>query len=816
MRRVDPSLRTLIEQAWAVRYRQPQRLHALGTALTEAAPPHSVSWAWGAFHQTLGLRAAGDKAAEAHAAGQAAAAFSLHGDAAGQRVCRVLSALPLLPQGQGAEAEALIGDLGDWPAGPAASVLEAYAAQFALFARAHARSVAGRWDDSLRDRYAALQQARVTGDDGALAHALADLASAQADLFNADDALALATEAEQRGEAAGRTAAWLQAAFNRLAALQALERREEAAAAAERLLPQVEELHERNREAALILLARARLHGGDAAQAQQLLDRSVQVREVGMLAEWTLAQAELWLQQGHLQGLRAARDLCEAFLAEPTDGRRADSPDDLMLLHRVAAQANEQLGDAAAALRHTRVEQALTAQVNSRAARAQRLALDIQHQIGQERWQREQAQQRQQASEAERSRLDEVNRALGAANLAKTRFLAAASHDLRQPVQALALNMAALEQSDVTPAQAQLVQRMGRSLQALGQMFDVLLDISRLDAGIVPVAAQPLDLRPLLLRLHDEVSATAAARGLQLRLRLPKHTVASGMPLLTRTDPVLLERCLRNLLDNAIKYTLQGKVLLALRPGGLDAEGGLAWRLQVWDTGIGMTPEVQTRVFEEFFQADNPERDRARGLGLGLAIVHRLASLLGHDLRLCSQAGQGTRLQMSVPRLAAREIASVTKLAAPASGGQAPLCVAVIDDDADVREGLVTVLERWGHTVLAGPDHVAVLKRWHAIGRPPVQAIVSDLRLRGSLTGVQAVAALRSAWSLGSPTTQQAQTPAQPEWVPALVISGDVSPERLQLLRESGLPWLPKPVMPMRLRSWLAASQPGGSARPLD
>jgi len=781
MGRVDTALRTLVEQAWAMRYRQPQRLHALGTALSEAAPPHSVAWAWGAFHQALGLRAAGDKAAEAHAAAQAAAAFAQLGDAAGQRVCRVLSALTLLPQGQGAEAEALIGDLGDWPGGPAASVLEAHAAQFALFARAHARSVAGRWDDSLRDRYAALQQARATGDDGAIAHALADLASAQADLFNADDALTLATEAEQRGEAAGRTAAWLQAAFNRLAALQALERREEAAAAAERLLPHVEALHERNREAALILLARARLLGGDAPQAQQLLDRSVQVREVGMRAEWTLAQAEVWLLQSHLQGgeqgreqadlqaLRAARDLCEAFLSEPTEGRRADSPDDLMLLHRVAAQAHELLGDAAAALRHARVEQALTTQVNSRAARAQRVALDIQHQLSQERWQREQAQQRQHASEAERGRLDEVNRALEAANLAKTRFLAAASHDLRQPV------------------------------QALSQMFDVLLDISRLDAGIVPVAPQPLDLRPLLLRLRDDVATTAAARGLQVRLCLPHRHGLPGAPLMSHSDPVLLERCVRNLLDNAVKYTPQGALLLALRPGGLDAEGGPAWRLQVWDTGIGMTPEVQTRVFEEFYQAHNPERDRARGLGLGLAIVQRLARLLGHGLHLRSRAGQGSRLELTLPRRAAPLADAGAPTAPPPLADQATLCLAVMDDDADVRDGLVAVLERWGHTVLAGADDAAVLQRWRARGRPVVQAIVSDLRLRGSLTGVQAVAALQQAW-VG---VSAAGGPSGP--VPALVITGDVSPERLQLLRDSGLPWLPKPVMPMRLRSWLAA-----------
>jgi CheY-like chemotaxis protein len=120
-----------------------------------------------------------------------------------------------------------------------------------------------------------------------------------------------------------------------------------------------------------------------------------------------------------------------------------------------------------------------------------------------------------------------------------------------------------------------------------------------------------------------------------------------------------------------------------------------------------------------------------------------------------------------------------------------------MDDDADVRDGLVAVLERWGHTVLAGADDAAVLKRWRARGRPLVQAIVSDLRLRGTLTGVQAVAALRQAWA------------AAPHEVPALVITGDVLPERLRLLRDSGLPWLPKPVMPMRLRSWLAAQRDG-------
>lgn len=777
MGRVEASLRALIEQAWSARYREPQRLRALGAALVAAAPAGSVAQAWGAWHLALGLRAAGEKDAGAAALAQAESGFAQHAYAPGQRVCRALRALPLVAEGRGAEAEELTGELGDWPQGPASDVLGAYAAQFALFARAMARSAAGRWDDALRDRYAAVQHARATGDDGAIANALAELASVQADLSNAEDALALATEAEHHGERAGRTAAWLQAAFNRLAALLTLQRLAEAASVADTLLPHVEQMHPRNREPAWILLARARLHAGDAAQAQRLLDRSVQDRVVGMQAEWTIAQAELHLQRGGEPALRAARDLCEAFLTQPVEGQRATGPDDLLLLHRVAALAHERLGDPAGALRHARAEQVLAGQVIGRAARARRVALDIEHQLSQERSQRQEAQRRQHASEAERERLDALNAALGEANAAKTRFLAAASHDLRQPVQALALNMAALELEAVTPAQGQLVQRMGRSLQALTQMFDVLLDISRLDAGIVPVALQPVSLRALLVRLRDDVAATAALRGLQVRLRLPAGLAAC----MTLSDPVLLERCLRNLLDNAVKYTPQGELLLALR-----ARAG-GWQLEVWDTGIGMTPDVQAKAFDEFYQADNPARDRARGLGLGLAIVQRLARLLGHGLHLQSRPGHGTRVALQLPRLD-EPAAQALPAAAPQEAADGPLRVAVVDDDAEVRDSLSALLQRWGHMVLAGADEVDVLQAWRASGGAPVQAVLTDLRLRGGRDGLAVVSALRAAWG--------------PE-LPALVITGDVAPDRLQLLRDSGLAWLPKPVMPMRLRGWL-------------
>lgn len=759
MGRVEADLRVLIGQAWAARYRDPLRLRALGAALVAAAPPGSEAAGWGWLHQALGERAAAPGGALPPALAQAEAAFGA--EPFGSAVCRALRALPLCAEGRGAEAEAQIGDLAALAA--PADVPQAFAAQFAHFARAMARSVAGRWDDVLRDRYAALQCAHLTGDDAAIAHALADLAAQQSDLSNTEDALRLATEAEHHAARAGGGAAGLMAGMNRLSALLALERDDEAAAAARVLLPQMAQMHPRNRESGWLLLARAHLHAGDRAAARTLLQRAEADRQVDHRLEWTVAAAELALADGDA-GCAVA--LCEGFLGAPAAALHASAPGALRLLHRAAAAAHERQGDAAAALRHARAEHALFVQITGRGAQARRLTLEIEHQLDRERWQRARA-------EAERERLDTLNRALEAANAAKTRFLAAASHDLRQPVQALALNMAALEHERLSATQRDLVQRMGRSLDALSLLFDDLLDISRLDAGAVPVQRQHLPLPALLQRLADEHAGTAAARGLRLRVRLPAGGAA------TATDPALLERCLRNLVDNALKYTRHGGVLIALRARG---DG---WRVDVVDSGIGMAPAVLAHVFDEFYQADNPERDRSRGLGLGLAIVRRLALLMGHPLALHSVPGRGTRASLTLPRVA-------PLAAAPAAGAAAPgaaLCVALIDDDGDVREGLADLLQRWGHRVLQGADDEAVLRAWHRAGRPPVQAMVCDLRLRGTRTGVQAVAALRATWGAATP---------------ALVVTGDIAPDRLQLLRASGLPWLSKPVMPMRLRGWLA------------
>lgn len=785
-------------RAWAERFRRPEALLDRAQALAAAVAPGSVDSAWAALHATLGLRAAGRRDEAESTLQQARAGFAVLAQTAGLRVCDALQALPLVATGRTDDALALLGEptaSSVDTAGPAAEQqLLAYAAQFVCWARAMALGAAGRWDEALRSRYASLQHARATGDDAAIAHALADLSSVQADLCNAEDALALATEAEALGERTGPSLGWAMAVFNRLAALLALQRHAEAGALAQRLLPQVDGLNPRNRESACLLLGRALLHAGAPALAETLLRRSLQERVIGHLADAALLQAELRLARGDAAGALAC---CGEVLGNDAGLRHAGGPDVLMLLHRAAATASERLGDLAGALRHARAETGLLAEVLNRGAQARRVALEIEHRLHQERLQREQAQQRQHAAEAERERLDALNRALAEASQAKTRFLAAASHDLRQPVQALAMNMAALQTEPLSAGQAQLVARMAQSLDALGRMFEVLLDISRLDAGIVPAHPQPMALRPLLQRLCDEHAGAASAAGLALRLRLPRGVAT----LPTRSDPALLERCLRNLLDNALKYTRRGGVLLAARavdarhaPAG---QRGPGWRLAVVDTGIGMTPEVQARVFEEFFQADNQARDRARGLGLGGAIVLRLCQLLGHPLQLHSRPGRGTRVTLWLPALDEPAAAVPdARRAMPTPVEAAGLCVLVIDDDADVRDSLLAVLRRWGHAALAGADADDALRHWQHAGQPSVQALVCDLRLPGAADGMAAVARLRQV--LGAD-------------LPALVITGDTSPDRLQRLRDSGLPWLSKPVMPMRLRSWLTGVAAGAS-----
>ena len=330
-------------------------------------------------------------------------------------------------------------------------------------------------------------------------------------------------------------------------------------------------------------------------------------------------------------------------------------------------------------------------------------------------------------------------------------------------------------------------------------MFDVLLDVSRLDAGMVRVHRGVVRLDELLARLVDEHLLRSEERRLKLRLRLP---LAVSSPT-THSDAVLLERCLRNLIDNALKYTVRGGVVVRLRAMpdrandlANDIANDLAsdlqnvcangWPIEVRDTGPGLAPELHEQVFEEFFQVGNEERDRAKGLGL--SIVRRMTGLLGHRLRLSSRPGQGCCFSIDLPRVELP--APGGRPAAPTDAAQRALGLIVIDDDAQVRDSLAALLERWGHRVMQGASADDALRTWRHNGRPAVDAAIVDLRLRGGATGLEMI--------------QQLRRELQPA-LPALVVTGDIAPQRLQQLSDAAQDWLPKPLAPMRLRSWLGS-----------
>jgi signal transduction histidine kinase/CheY-like chemotaxis protein len=371
-----------------------------------------------------------------------------------------------------------------------------------------------------------------------------------------------------------------------------------------------------------------------------------------------------------------------------------------------------------------------------------------------------------------------------AADQAKSRFLAAASHDLRQPIHALGLFVGALaalaERGPVDARQAgDIAARLRAMLGNLGDLLNGLLDISRLDAGVVPVEREPISLDKLFADLRAEFAGTAAERCLDWRVH--------GGPLWVDSDPLLLRRILDNLLTNAFRYTHAGGVLLGYRRHGNELE------IQVCDTGTGIDPGLQDVIFEEFVQLHNAERDRKQGLGLGLAIVRHAARLLGHHLLVKSHPGRGSTFSLRVPLADAPLRATVlperTRHDGPGLG------IMVVDDEPDVLHALSNLLEVWGHQVYAGTSALLACQRHieasHA-GHAPVDLILTDYRLGQGQTGADAVRRIRSYLS---------------RRVPALIITGDTSSERLREATASGSRLLHKPLDTEQLLAAITASQ---------
>jgi signal transduction histidine kinase len=359
------------------------------------------------------------------------------------------------------------------------------------------------------------------------------------------------------------------------------------------------------------------------------------------------------------------------------------------------------------------------------------------------------------------------------ATLAKSRFLAAASHDLRQPTHALGLFVTRLGQLTHDAQAMDLLANMDRAVQAMRELLDALLDISRLEAGAVPVHVQAFALNDVFDQLKTELALVAAEKGLSLRVRPCNVWVLS--------DPVQIHRILLNLLGNALRYTRAGSVLLACRGKG---EDGRAW-IEVWDTGIGIATEHREAIFKEFYQIDNPERERSKGLGLGLNIVQRTARLLGHPLQLCSRSGQGSRFRIELPLTMPGEMTDRRGPGRRESLDElVGLVVLVLEDDELARAALVSLLTSWGATVAEAPSLAAALEQLQRGLQPAL--LISDYRLPGPENGIQAVLRLRLA--------------AHKE-IPACLISGDTDPDLMQAAKLAGLTLMHKPVRPAKLRS---------------
>ena len=371
------------------------------------------------------------------------------------------------------------------------------------------------------------------------------------------------------------------------------------------------------------------------------------------------------------------------------------------------------------------------------------------------------------------ARLREAKAEAEQANLSKTKFLAAVSHDLLQPLNAARLFTSALLEREICSQQG-LVRNISNSLEDVESLLGTLVDISKLDAGVIKAEIGSFAIADLLGTLATEFRQLAASEGLQLDF------VASSA--WVRSDIQLLARILRNLLTNAIRYTAHGRILLGCR------RRGQSLSIEVWDTGVGIAADKLQEIFQEFKRGEG-QRHQDRGLGLGLAIVEKIARMLGHRIRVSSQQGKGSLFAIEVPLTRRANVL-------PDKGKAVPMAVEclqgariwVLDNDAAICAGMRTLLEGWGCevvTALSEDDLARQVDNYHA----DADVLIADYHLDDGRDGVQAIATINA--RRGEP-------------LPALMLTANYSNELKQTLRELGHTLLHKPVKPMKLKTSLS------------
>ena len=380
--------------------------------------------------------------------------------------------------------------------------------------------------------------------------------------------------------------------------------------------------------------------------------------------------------------------------------------------------------------------------------------------------------------------LADKNSRLEAAGQSRARFLAAASHDLRQPLYALTLFSSALRAGETDPIRLTRISRIEECVASLDHLFSELLDLSRLEAGVMHAAMSDVRLDDVFEEVSRNFRILAESRGLRLIVRKTDAWV--------RTDRTMLARILNNLVSNALRYTASGGVLLGVR---YQASGQV--RIDVWDSGRGIEPEHQQRVFDEFYQITGTNEhpgERQRGLGLGLATVRKLADLIDCKVQLASWPRRGTRISVllaSAADTAPMHASDPVDIPLDISG----LRVLVIDDEPSILEGLRALLEEWGCEVRIAENEAQALERVSSWERAP-DLVISDLRLREGRSGVDVLRAVARHYG---------QDPQQPGFA-RLLVTGETRSDRIGEIAASRIPVLFKPVSPQKLRETMLAS----------
>lgn len=378
--------------------------------------------------------------------------------------------------------------------------------------------------------------------------------------------------------------------------------------------------------------------------------------------------------------------------------------------------------------------------------------------------------QQEQVARRAQAEAEEAREHAERADRAKTTFIAAVSHDLRQPMHALVQYVGHLEHICNDHAALDVIQKIEESVSAMEDLLNAVLDFSKISMGSIKPRIESVDIKHLLARVDTQIRPLAEAKGLAMTVESEGGFVLS--------DEVLLERIVRNIALNAVRYTESGTVTIrtTLR--------GPIVRILVSDSGIGIAPTEKRRIFEEYYQVDNRARDRRKGLGLGLAIVRELAQLLGVRIRLKTASGIGSTFVLDVGRADGPPVAEASVMAPPSIDYVKGAFVVLIDDDPMARDGVMTTLQDFGCRVLAVASGVEAL---HALADAEFapQIIVADYRLEGAETGLTAIAMV---------VENQAALCGESFRLPALLISGDTSPQELKRVADAGYQMLHKPV----------------------